>query len=65
MLRSLAILVLLGLMGQIWLQANPRSQVAPMIERQMSVEELQCLPVSVGIETAGRAFGLGRTRRAG
>ena len=32
-----------------------------MVELEMSVDELHQLPVSVGIVTAGRAFGLGRT----
>ncbi len=30
--------------------------------KQMSVEELQALPVVVDLETAGRCFGIGRTR---
>ena len=30
--------------------------------KQMSVAELEALPVAVDLETAGRAFGLGRTR---
>jgi hypothetical protein len=33
-----------------------------MIESQMSTEELLALPVSVDLVTAGRAFGLGRTK---
>jgi hypothetical protein len=33
-----------------------------MIDLQMSKEELFALPVSVDLVTAGRAFGLGRTR---
>lgn len=33
-----------------------------MIESQMSPEQLLALPVSVDLVTAGRAFGLGRTR---
>jgi hypothetical protein len=33
-----------------------------MIESQMSAEELLALPVSVDLVTAGRAFGLGRTK---
>ena len=31
-------------------------------ERMMTVEELQALPVSVDLVTAGRAFGIGRTK---
>lgn len=34
----------------------------PVIKTQMSREELLALPVSVDLVTAGRAFGLGRTR---
>lgn len=30
--------------------------------KQMSVEELDALPVVVDLETAGRCFGVGRTR---
>jgi hypothetical protein len=33
-----------------------------MIEIQMTKEELLALPVSVDLVTAGRAFGLGRTK---
>ncbi len=33
-----------------------------MIQIEMSIEELLGLPVSVGLVTAGRAFGLGRTK---
>ncbi|HEV3381651.1 MAG TPA: hypothetical protein VG142_11805 [Trebonia sp.] len=33
-----------------------------MSDRQMSVEELLALPVSVDLATAGRAFGMGRTK---
>ena len=33
-----------------------------MIESQMTPEDLLALPVSVDLVTAGRAFGLGRTR---
>lgn len=33
-----------------------------MIEIQMSKDELLALPVSVDLVTAGRAFGLGRTK---
>jgi hypothetical protein len=33
-----------------------------MIESQMTKEELLALPVSVDLVTAGRAFGLGRTK---
>ena len=33
-----------------------------MNELQMSMDELLALPVSVDIVTAGRAFGLGRTK---
>lgn len=33
-----------------------------MIDLQMSVDELLALPVSVDLVTAGRAFGLGRTK---
>lgn len=33
-----------------------------MNELQMSMDELLALPVSVNIVTAGRAFGLGRTK---
>lgn len=33
-----------------------------MIDLKMSVEELLALPVSVDLVTAGRAFGLGRTK---
>lgn len=32
-----------------------------MSSREMTVEELRTLPVSVDLVTAGRAFGLGRT----
>ena len=33
-----------------------------MINLEMSLEELRALPVSVDLTTAGRAFGLGRTK---
>ncbi len=33
-----------------------------MIQLEMTVEELLALPVSVDLVTAGRAFGLGRTK---
>jgi hypothetical protein len=33
-----------------------------MIDLQMSLDELLALPVSVDLVTAGRAFGLGRTK---
>lgn len=33
-----------------------------MIELEMTVDELLALPVSVGLTTAGRPFGLGRTK---
>jgi hypothetical protein len=33
-----------------------------MIDLQMSLDELLSLPVSVDLVTAGRAFGLGRTK---
>lgn len=33
-----------------------------MIELKMTDEELAALPVSVDLETAGRAFGMGRTK---
>jgi hypothetical protein len=33
-----------------------------MIELEMTMDELLALPVSVDLVTAGRAFGLGRTR---
>lgn len=36
-----------------------------MIESQMSVADLRALPVSVDLVTAGRAFGLGRTKAYG
>ncbi len=32
------------------------------MDRGMSVEELRALPVSVDLPTAGRAFGIGRTK---
>lgn len=32
------------------------------MDRGMSVEELHALPVSVDLPTAGRAFGIGRTK---
>jgi hypothetical protein len=33
-----------------------------MVELEMSLDELAALPVSVDLTTAGRAFGLGRTK---
>jgi hypothetical protein len=33
-----------------------------VLELQMSLDELLALPVSVDLVTAGRAFGLGRTK---
>jgi hypothetical protein len=33
-----------------------------MTQLTMSIEELMALPVSVDLTTAGRAFGLGRTK---
>jgi hypothetical protein len=36
--------------------------MVPVIQLEMTVEELLALPVSVDLVTAGRAFGLGRTK---
>jgi hypothetical protein len=42
--------------------ASDRLRCPQMSDLQMQKDELLALPVSVDLTTAGRAFGLGRTR---
>jgi hypothetical protein len=48
---------------QIWLRTYSSAKRTTRVnELEMTMEELLALPVSVSLLTAGRAFGLGRTK---